>query len=152
MIRSFYKESLRRKARASKWNRRDTRLDETVRAEQAGKSGVATVLIVKEIYIEAPLETVLEFLTDDAKIERWLDVGSLLHRMADEKLRIRLRGKKVEWACMEIRLSEDLGLKPAAKKLFLRESIWTRPSVIEVDLRTEGAGTRLNLMHRHLDS
>jgi len=103
--------------------------------------------IIKEIYIEAPPRVVYEFLTDPAKIARWigttamLDVGpSGIYRIVADGGTM-IRGKYlVRWKnCRIVFTSSDEGL---------RDRRVTSYCVVEINLEPQGEGTSVRLTQR----
>jgi uncharacterized protein YndB with AHSA1/START domain len=119
--------------------------------ENDASSSLATAPIVKEIYIEASTRTVLEFLTDEKKIQRWLtDSVMRLSVTADSKLRVRFKGEEIQSVSMTILVDGARAGAFLPRNTILGENSWAQSSVIEIELRPEGSGTALKLIHTHL--
>jgi uncharacterized protein YndB with AHSA1/START domain len=110
---------------------------------------VASDPIVKEIYINAPPSLVFEFLTDTAKMLRWMGVSAEidprpggLYRL-DPNGRDIIRGEYVE-VVPNSRIVFTWGWEEAG------HSVPPGSTRVEIDLIPEGKGTRLRLTHREL--
>lgn len=115
-----------------------------------GESRLATTPIVKEIYIESMPGTVLEFLTNEKKMKRWLtDAVMRSSFKSDGKLRVRLKGEEIQRATMTILVNPERAGASLSKDTIWGENSWPF-SVIEIEVRPEGSGTRLKLRHAHL--
>jgi uncharacterized protein YndB with AHSA1/START domain len=110
-----------------------------------------TTPIIKEIYIEACPRTVLEFLTDEEKMARWLaDSVMRLSGLEDRKLRVRFREEQIEQASITIVVNGGLVGALLPRDTIWDGNSWAQSSVIEIEVRPEGSGTRVKLMHAHL--
>ena len=119
--------------------------------ENKARNSLATTPIVKEIYIEACPRTVLEFLTDEEKMERWLTDSVLrLSALADRKLLVRFKEQQIERASITIVVNCDRSGALLSTGTILSENSWAQSSVIEIEVRPEGSGTRLKLRHARL--
>jgi len=126
------------------------RLGGTGQGESGPRSRLATTPIVKEIYIESMPGAVLEFLTNEKKMKRWLtDAVMRSSFKADGKLRVRLKGEEIQRATMTILVNPERTGASLSKDTILGENSWPF-SVIEIEVRPEGSGTRLKLRHAHL--
>jgi hypothetical protein len=94
---------------------------------------------------------VLEFLTDEKKIQRWLtDSVMRLSVTADSKLRVRFKGEEIQSVSMTILVDGARAGAFLPRNTILGENSWAQSSVIEIELRPEGSGTALKLIHTHL--
>jgi uncharacterized protein YndB with AHSA1/START domain len=115
-------------------------------------SNVVTAPIVKEIYIDASPGTVVEFLTDEEKMKRWLtDPAMRLTITACRKLRVRFKGEEIERASMTIAVNGERAQAFLSSDTILDENRWAQSSVIEIEVRPEGSGSGLKLIHTHLE-
>ena len=112
----------------------------------SGKT-VAREPLVKEIFIEAPPSVVFQFLTDPAKIIRWLGIGVEIDPRPGGIYRLDLNGRDA------IR-GEYLEVLPDTRLVFTW--VWEKPGYgvfagstrVEIDLWPDGKGTRARLSHR----
>jgi uncharacterized protein YndB with AHSA1/START domain len=110
---------------------------------------VAAEPIVKEIYIDAPPRIVFEFLTDPVKMVRWMGIRAEVEPkpggiyFLDPNGRDVIRGSYVE-------------VVPHSKIVFTwgwedpGHSVPAGSTIVEVNLKPEGKGTHLRLVHREL--
>lgn len=107
--------------------------------------------LIKDIYIDAPPDVVFAFLTDPAKMVRWMGVTAELDPRPGGIYRLDPNGHEV------IR-GTYLEVIPDSKVVFTWG--WEEPgaripagsTVVEITLKSEGAGTRVRLVHRDLPS
>ncbi len=107
--------------------------------------------IVKDIRIDAPPEIVFEFLTDPAKLIRWLGLRAELDPRPGGIFRVDPNGRDV------IR-GTYLETVPHSRVVFTWG--WEAPgrgvpagsTKVEITLARDGTGTRLRLTHRNLPS
>jgi uncharacterized protein YndB with AHSA1/START domain len=105
--------------------------------------------LVKDIYIEAPPEVVFAFLTDPAKMVRWMGLTAELDPKPGGIYRLDPNGR-------EMIRGTYLEVIPNSKVVFTWG--WEEPgaripagsTVVEITLKREGLGTRLRLVHRDL--
>jgi len=108
--------------------------------------------IIKEIFIDAPPSVVFPFLTDRAKMIRWMGISAEIDAKPGGIYRLDPNGREV------IR-GEYLEVIPDSRVVFTWG--WEKPSPgmpavpagttqVEIDLLPENGGTRLRLTHRHL--
>jgi uncharacterized protein YndB with AHSA1/START domain len=105
--------------------------------------------IIKEVFIEAPPRVVFEFLTDPAKMVRWMGIGATLQPkpggiyFLDPNGRDVIRGSYLE-------------VVPHSKIVFTwgyeepGHSVPAGSTIVEITLSPQGKGTRLRLVHREL--
>jgi len=115
------------------------------------KSGgaVADNPVVKEVYIEAPPDVVFAFLIEPAKMVRWMGLTAELDPKPQGIYRLDPNGR-------DVILGTYLEVVPNSKVVFTWG--WEEPgaripagsTVVEITLKSEGAGTRLRLVHRDL--
>jgi len=123
----------------------------TVPQKVDARNGLATAPIVKEIYIDASPRTVVEFLTDEEKMKRWLtDSVMRLTVTACKKLHVRFKGEEIERASMTVVVNGDRARAFVSSESILGENNWVQSSIIEIEVRPEGSGTGLKLVHTHL--
>lgn len=105
--------------------------------------------IVKEIYIEAPPSVVFEFLTDPAKMTRWMGSAVQIEPRPGGIYRVDangvdvIRGQYVE-VVHDTRIAFTWGWEKAER------GFPAGSTRVEIDLAPEGKGTRLRLVHREL--
>lgn len=105
--------------------------------------------LVKEIFIEAPPAVVFQFLTDPTKIVLWMGIGAEIDSKIGGTYRLHLNGR-------EVILGEYLEVVPDARLVFTWrwEEPWlgvsARSTRVEIDLLSDGEGTRARLSHRQL--
>ena len=107
-------------------------------------------LVEREIRIDAPPPVVFEYLTDPAKMVRWMGTEAVLEPWPGGRYCVNVSGRdRVRGEVLEIiperRLVvswgwEDAPLLPPGQ------------STVEISLEPDGAGTRLRLNHRDLPS
>jgi uncharacterized protein YndB with AHSA1/START domain len=105
--------------------------------------------LVKEIYIEAPVERVFDFLTDPVKMLRWMGVSAELDPRPGGIYRLDPNGGDV------VR-GEYLEVVPNSKVVFTwgfegaAHSVPAGSTVVEITLDPRDQGTWLRLTHRDL--
>ena len=104
--------------------------------------------IVKDIRIDAPPEIVFEFLTDPAKLIRWLGLRAELVARPGGIFRVDPNGRDV------IR-GAYLDVVPHSRVVFTwgweaRQDLPVGSTIVEITLEGDGTGTRLRLVHRNL--
>jgi uncharacterized protein YndB with AHSA1/START domain len=106
-------------------------------------------MIAKDVYIDAPPETVYAFLTEPAKIAQWIgtdiDVDPRpggIFRIVPNRVDV-IRGTYLE-AVPFSKVTFTWGFEGEGHE------VPAGSTVVEITLRAEGAGTRLNLVHREL--
>jgi uncharacterized protein YndB with AHSA1/START domain len=110
---------------------------------------VAADPLVKEIYIEAPPEVVFSFLTDPAKMIRWMGISAELDPRPGGIYRLDPNGG-------DIVLGKYLEVVPNSRVVFTwgferhAHDVSPGSTIVEIDLTAEGSGTRLRLTHREL--
>jgi uncharacterized protein YndB with AHSA1/START domain len=115
-------------------------------------NGLATAPIVKEIYIDASPRTVVEFITDEEKMKRWLTDSAMRLTVATRrKLRVRFKGERIHSASVTIVVNGERAEAFLSSDTILGENSWAQSSVIEIELRPKGSGTELKLTHAHLE-
>lgn len=105
--------------------------------------------IVKVIYIEAPPKEVFEFLTDPAKMVRWMGLEAELDPQPGGKYRLDPNGRDVIQGTY-------LEVVPNSKIVFTWG--WDQPghrvpagsTTVEIQLEARGEGTSVRLTHREL--
>jgi len=108
-------------------------------------------LVEREIRIEAPPSVVFEFLTDPAKMVRWMGTEAVLEPWPGGRYYVNLNGH-------EVASGEVLEIIPERRLVFswgwADGSLPLRPgeSTVEISLEPDGDGTRLRLTHRDLPS
>ena len=106
-------------------------------------------LVEREIRIEAPPSVVFEFLTDPAKMVRWMGTEAVLEPWPGGRYRVNISGhERVSGSVLEIiperRLVVSWGWEDGALPLPPGQS------TVEISLEPAGEGTRLRLTHRDL--
>lgn len=107
--------------------------------------------IIKEVYIEASPEIVFEFLTDQEKFLKWMGIAAELDPKPGGIFRIDPNGRDV------IR-GMYLEVVPFSRVVFTwgweekGHRVPAGSTVVEIELKPEGNGTRLRLTHRSLES
>ena len=123
----------------------------TVPQKINARNGLAAAPIIKEIYIDAPPRTVVEFLIDEEKMKRWLtDSVMRLTVTAGRKLRVHFKQEEIERASITVAVNGDRARASLSSESILGENSWAQSSVIEIEVRPEGSGTGLKLIHTHL--
>lgn len=108
-----------------------------------------TELIEREIRIDAPPAAVFEFLTDPAKMVRWMGTEAVLEQWPGGRYCVNVSGH-------ERVIGEVLEILPARRLVvswgWEDGSLPLRPgqSTVEISLEPDGEGTRLRLTHRDL--
>jgi uncharacterized protein YndB with AHSA1/START domain len=108
-------------------------------------------LVEREIRIDAPPSLVFEFLTDPAKMVRWMGTEAVLDPWPGGRYYVNLNG-------YEGVSGEVLEIIPEQRLVFswgwADGSLPLRPgqSTVEISLEPDGDGTRLRLTHRDLPS
>jgi uncharacterized protein YndB with AHSA1/START domain len=105
--------------------------------------------LIKEVFIDAPPSVVFQFLTDPAKMIRWMGIKAEIDPQPGGMYRLDPNGRDV------IR-GEYLEVIPDSRVVFTWG--WEEPghgvpvgsTSVEIDLQAEGQGTRLRLTHRQL--
>ena len=108
-----------------------------------------TELVEREIRIEAPPAVVFEFLTDPAKMVRWMGTEAVLEPWPGGRYRVNVTGRdRVSGEVVEViperRLVFTWGWEGWSPALAPGES------TVEIALEPDGAGTRLRLTHHDL--
>ena len=105
--------------------------------------------LVKEIYIDAPAEVIFTFLTDAAKMVRWMGITAAIdprpggiYRL-DPNGRDVILGKYLE-VVRNSRIVFTWGFENAA------HDVSAGSTIVEIYLIPEGCGTRLRLTHREV--
>ena len=106
-------------------------------------------LVEREIRIDAPPSVVFEFLTDPAKMVRWMGIEAVLEPWPGGRYRVNISGhERVSGSVLEIiterRLVVSWGWEDGALPLPSGQS------TVEISLEPAGEGTRLRLTHRDL--
>jgi uncharacterized protein YndB with AHSA1/START domain len=109
----------------------------------------STELVEREIRIDAPPSVVFEFLTDPAKMVRWMGTEAVLEPWPGGRYRVNISGhERVSGSVFEIiperRLVVSWGWEDGALPLPPGQS------TVEISLEPAGEGTRLRLTHRDL--
>jgi uncharacterized protein YndB with AHSA1/START domain len=106
-------------------------------------------MIAKDLYIEAPPHIVYSFLTDPSKISEWIgteiDVDPRpggIFRIVPNRVDV-IRGTYLEVEA-NAKVSFTWGFEGEG------HAVPAGSTVVEITLRPEGTGTRLNLIHRNL--
>jgi len=105
--------------------------------------------IVKEIYIDAPPSAVFQFLTDPAKMIRWMGIRAEIDPKPGGIYRVEpngrdvIRGEYIE-VVRDSRVVFTWGFEGGGY------GVAAGSSRVEIDLTREGKGTRLRLVHREL--
>ena len=110
---------------------------------------MATDPIVKEVYIEAAPEKVFEFLTDPAKMVRWMGLEAELEPKPGGKYRLDPNGRDV---------IQGTYLEVVENSKIVFTWGWDQPghrvpagsTTVEIHLEARGSGTWLRLTHREL--
>ncbi len=106
-------------------------------------------MIVKDIYIDAPAPLVYAFLTEPAKIAQWIGTEADVNPRPGGLFRIVaaptdiIRGTYLE-AVPNSKVTFTWGFEGEG------HTLPAGSTVVEITLHPEGAGTRLNLVHREL--
>jgi uncharacterized protein YndB with AHSA1/START domain len=112
---------------------------------------VASEPIIKEIYIEASPKIVFEFLTDPQKILRWMGVSAHLEPTPGGVFQIDPNGR-------DLIRGTYLEVVPHSRVVltwgYVEEGhrVPAGSTVVEIELKPEGKGTRLRLTHRDLEA
>ena len=94
-------------------------------------------IIVKEIFINAPLSVVHDFLTDPEKLARWMGLAS-----GDRK-----RGKRICPPIQGGQVQKVLNSKVAFRwEIYAMDA--SAKSVVQIDLERRGDGTWVRLTHK----
>jgi uncharacterized protein YndB with AHSA1/START domain len=109
----------------------------------------STELVEREIRIDAPPSVVFEFLTDPAKMVRWMGTEAVLEPWPGGRYRVNISGhERVSGSVLEIiperRLVVSWGWEDGALPLPPGQS------TVEISLEPAAEGTRLRLTHRDL--
>jgi uncharacterized protein YndB with AHSA1/START domain len=110
---------------------------------------VAADPLVKEIYIDAPAEVIFTFLTDAAKMVRWMGITAAIDPRPGGIYRLDPNGR-------DVILGKYLEVAPSSRIVFTwgfenaAHDVSAGSTVVEIDLIPEGRGTRLRLTHREL--
>jgi uncharacterized protein YndB with AHSA1/START domain len=108
--------------------------------------------LIKEIYIEAPPSVVFQFLTDPAKMIRWMGIQAEIDPTPGGIYRLDPNGRDV------IR-GEYLEVIPDSRVVFTwgfekpspgMPAVLAGSTKVEIDLQAEGKGTRVRLTHHLL--
>ena len=106
-------------------------------------------VVVEEIHLDRPPETVFDFFVDPDKLVQWIGIGADLDPRPGGRFRFEVApGQYCEGAYVEIERPVRVAFTWG----------WTDPAMgvapgssrVEVELRPDGAGTRLRLVHRGL--
>lgn len=108
--------------------------------------------LVKEIFIAAPPEVVFQFLIDPAKMVRWMGIAAEIDPRPGGIYRLDPNGR-------DVILGKYLEVIPNRRVVFTWG--WEKPSEglaavpagstrVEIDLGSEGSGTRVRLTHSQL--
>jgi len=113
------------------------------------QDAIAADVVQREIRIDAAPSTVFEFLTDPAKMVRWMGTEAVLDPRPGGDYRVNISGhERVSGEVIEIvpdrRLVFTWGWEDGALPLAPGQS------TVEITLEPDGQGTRLRLTHRDL--
>ena len=107
------------------------------------------MMIAKDVYIDAPPETVYAFLTEPEKIVQWIGTEADadprpggIFRIVPERFNV-IRGTYLE-AVPSSKVTFTWGFEGEGHE------VPAGSTVVEITLTAEGRGTRLNLVHREL--
>lgn len=111
---------------------------------------IETEAIVREVRIAARPETIFEFLTDPAKMTRWMGKEATLDPRPGGIYRVDVNGR-------DVARGEFVDIEPPARVVFTwgwEQSEQTPPgsTTVEISLLAEGDETILRLVHRGLAS
>jgi uncharacterized protein YndB with AHSA1/START domain len=112
-------------------------------------TSVASDPIVKEIYIDAPPSVVFQFLTDPQKMLSWMGIRAEIDPQPGGIYRVDANGR-------DVILGEYLEVVKDSRVVFTwgfeggGYNVQAGSSRVEIDLRPEGKGTQLRLVHREL--
>ncbi len=114
-----------------------------------GQAATAAEVVQREIRIDAAPSTVFEFLTDPAKMVRWMGIQAVLDPRPGGDYAVNINGhERVSGEVIEIvpdrRLVFTWGWEDEALPVAPGES------TVEISLEPDGAGTLLRLTHRDL--
>ena len=108
--------------------------------------------LIKEIFIEAPPSVVFEFLTDPVKMIRWMGIRAEIDPrpggiyFLDPNGRDTIRGKYLE-VVKDRRVVFTWGWENPSEGM---AAVPAGSTIVEIDLYSERAGTRVRLVHREL--
>ena len=108
--------------------------------------------LVKEVFIDAPPSVVFQFLTDPAKMIRWMGIRAEIDPRPgglywlDPNGRDFIRGEYVE-VLPDRRIVFTWGWEKPSEGM---SAVPAGSTQVEIDLQPEGAGTRVRLIHRQL--
>jgi uncharacterized protein YndB with AHSA1/START domain len=113
------------------------------------QNAIAAEVVQREIRIDAAPSTVFEFLTDPAKMVRWMGTEAVLDPRPGGDYRVNISGhERVSGEVIEIvpdrRLVFTWGWEDGALP------VAPGKSTVEISLEPDGQGTRLRLTHRDL--
>jgi len=113
------------------------------------QNAIAAEVVQREIRIDAAPSTVFEFLTDPAKMVRWMGTEAVLDPRPGGDYRVNISGhERVSGEVIEIvpdrRLVFTWGWEDGALP------VAPGKSTVEISLEPDGKGTRLRLTHRDL--
>ena len=113
------------------------------------ETAAAAEVVHREIRMDAPPSTVFEFLTDPAKMVRWMGTEAVLDPRPGGDYAVNINGhERVSGKVIEIvphrRLVFTWGWKDGALP------VAPGASTVEISLEPDGAGTLLRLTHRDL--
>ena len=105
--------------------------------------------LVKEIYIEAPPAVVFEHLSDPAKMIRWMGIRAEIDPRPGGAFRLDPNGR-------DVIDGEYIEVVPNSRVVFTwgwkgeGRVVPAGSTRVEIDLKPEGKGTRVRLVHREL--
>jgi uncharacterized protein YndB with AHSA1/START domain len=117
-----------------------------MRRKQNRGAAMSADALVKEIFIDAAPDVVFGFLTDAQKMVRWMGIAAELEPTPGGVYRLDPNGR-------DVILGKYLEVTPNTRVVFTwgweepGHSISAGSTVVEIELRAEGKGTRLKLTH-----
>jgi uncharacterized protein YndB with AHSA1/START domain len=105
--------------------------------------------LIKDIYIDAPPDLIFSYLTDPAKMIRWMGISAEIDPRPGGIYRLDPNGG-------DIVLGKYLDVQPNSRIVFTwgfernAHDLSPGSTTVEIDLTPEGRGTRLRLTHKGL--